>query len=115
MKKLVLILLIACVGFIGCQAKEAEAGDWNPCESKLSGIFNDCADADDAKSEIGVGVDTKLWVHEKFTIDQESRLNLNGYGTIADAGNYSTYTVFKPKMDKGVLQIVGDFFAGLFD
>jgi hypothetical protein len=56
-----------------------------------------------------------LWVHEKFTIDQESRLNLNGYGTIADAGNYSTYTVFKPKMDKGVLQIVGDFFAGLFD
>ena len=112
MKKLVLILLIACVAFIGCE-KAAEA-DFNPCDSKLSGIFNDCIDQDDARAEIGIGSDIKLWEHEKFTIDQETRVDLNGYGGM-DEGDWATYTVLKPKMEKGLLQTIGDFFAGLFD
>lgn len=113
MNKILLILLIVCVGFIGCE-KAAEAA--LDCSSHFgSAVLNKCIDQDDAKAEIGVGVDTTLWVHEKFTIDQESRLNLNGYGTIVDEGNYSTYTVFKPKMEKGLLQVIGDFFSNLFD
>jgi len=116
MRKLIFVLLIACVAFVGCQAKEAEARGGDPCESFLGSILNDCIqeDEDDARMEIGVGTDVKLWEHEKFTIDQESRMDLNGYGGI-DEGDFATYTVFKPKMEKGLLQTIGDFFAGLFN
>ena len=118
MKKFIFVLLIACIAFVGCQAKEAEArGGGDPCKSFLGSILNDCipeADVDDPKAQIGVGTDIKLWEHEKFTIDQETRLDLNGYGGI-DEGDWATYTVLKPKMEKGLLQTIGDFFAGLFD
>lgn len=45
MKKFLLIgLLVAALGVFGC-AKEAEAsGDWNPCESRMAGIFNECVE-----------------------------------------------------------------------
>jgi hypothetical protein len=116
MKRYVILILILMVAFIGCQkVEEAEAsGDWNPCDTRLSAIFNDCVDQDDPRAEIGVGTDVKLWEHEKFTIDQETRLNLNGYGGI-DEGDVATYTVFKPKMEKGLLQTIGDFLSGLFN
>ena len=114
---LVIILLAGMVAFMGCQVKEAEArGSGDPCESFLGSILNECIgdpDVDDKKAAIGVGTDIKLWEHEKFTVDQESRLNLNGYGSIIDEGNYSTYTVFKPKMKKGLLQIIGDKIGAL--
>jgi len=113
MNKIVLILLIACVAFIGCE-KAAEARGLN-CDSHFGkAVLNDCIDEDDAKAEIGVGADVKLWEHEKFTIDQESRLDLNGYGGL-DEGDLATYTVFKPKMEKGLLQTIGDFISGLFN
>jgi len=115
--KLLFVLLIACVAFVGCQAKEAEArGGGDPCKSFLGSVLNECyqEDKDDPKAQIGVGTDIKLWEHEKFTIDQETRLDLNGYGGV-DEGDFATYTVFKPKMEKGLLQTIGDFFAGLFN
>ena len=64
--------------------------------------------------EIGVGADIPLWKNDKFDIDQETRLDLNGYGGV-DEGDWATYTVVKPKMEKGVLQVIGDFFANLFN
>jgi len=118
MRKLIFVLLIACVAFVGCQAKEAEAsrghrGD--PCESFLSSVLNECGQHPQAeeKLEAGVGVDILLWENDKLVVDQENRLNLND-GAI-DEGDWSTYTVFKPKMEKGLLQTIGDFFSGLFN
>jgi hypothetical protein len=118
MKRWIFVLLVLCVAFVGCQAKEAEARGGDPCKSFLGSVLNECiaeADVDDLRMEIGVGTDIKLWEHEKFTIDQESRIDLNGYGSIIDEGNYSTYTVFKPKMEKGLLQVVGDWISNLFN
>jgi len=113
---LLVILLVAMVAFMGCQAKEAEARDrGNPCDSFLGSILNECIeekDVDDVKAEIGIGADIKLWEHEKFTIDQETRLDLNGYGGIEE-GDWATYTVVKPKMEKGLFQIIGDKIGAL--
>ena len=107
MKRIVLIVLIACVAFIGCQAKEAEAsGDWDPCDSRLSGIFNDCAPQEKDIWEYGVGVDVPLWKAKNLIVDQETKLVLNN-GVNSDG--IATYTVFKPQMEKGLFQIVGDF------
>ena len=52
MRKVLFVLLIACVAFIGCQAKEAEArGGGDPCESFLSGILNECAETHEKTDE----------------------------------------------------------------
>jgi len=116
MKKLIFVFLIACIAFVGCQAKEAEARGGDPCKSFLGSILNDCIqeDVDDPRAQIGVGADIPLWKNEKFDIDQETRLDLNGYGGV-DEGDFATYTVVKPKMEKGILQTIGDFFANLFN
>lgn len=115
MRKIIFVLLIACVACVGCGAKEAEARSRIDCSTELGrAVLNDCAYTEEDKMEIGVGTDVKLWEHEKFVVDQETRLDLNS-GEVFDEGNVSTYTVFKPKMEKGLLQVIGDFFAGLFD
>jgi hypothetical protein len=115
MKRVLIICLILVVGLIGCNSvEEAEARGLN-CDSHFGrAVLNNCIDEDDPKAEIGVGTDVKLWEHEKFTIDQETRLDLNGYGSI-DEGDWATYTVMKPKMEKGLLQVIGDFLSGLFN
>ena len=116
MRKIIFILLIACVSFVGCQAKEAEArGGGDPCESFLGAVLNDCIQNEEVeeKIEVGVGIDIKLWENDKLIVDQENKLNLNG-GAI-DEGDFSTYTVFKPKMEKGLLQTIGDYISGLFN
>jgi hypothetical protein len=117
MRKLIFIILIACVGFVGCQAKEAEArGSKDPCKSFLGNVLNDCiapVEQPEERLEAGVGLDIKLWENDKLIVDQENKLNLNS-GAI-DEGDFSTYTVFKPKMEKGLLQTVGDFISNLFN
>ena len=78
-------------------------------------MLNEC-DPDhehEEKLEAGVGVDIKLWENDKLIVDQENKLNLND-GAI-DEGDWSTYTVFKPKLEKGLLQTIGDFISGLFN
>ena len=83
MKRLVLILLIACVAFVGCE-KAAEAKG-NPCDSKILGpILNECyphhekiVDTDTVikrkGSTYGVGADLVLWQNdtEKVTFIEE--------------------------------------------
>ena len=116
MKKVLLVgICLIAVCLIGCQeVKEAEARGLN-CDSHFGkAVLNDCIDQDDPKAEIGIGTDIKLWEHENFTVDQETRLDLNGYGSI-DEGDLATYTVFKPKLEKGLLQVIGDFISGLFN
>lgn len=116
MKKLIFVVLIACVAFIGCQAQEAEArGGGDPCDSFLGYALNACDPHPqvEEKLEAGVGLDIKLWENDKLIVDQENKLNLNS-GAINE-GDFSTYTVFKPKMEKGLLQTVGDFISGLFN
>jgi hypothetical protein len=117
MKKVLFVLLIACVAFIGCQAKEAEAsrGHRDPCESFLSSVLNECGSHPQAeeKLEAGVGLDIPLYKSEKLIVDQENKLNLNS-GAI-DEGDFSTYTVFKPQLDEGILQTAWNKIKGLFN
>ena len=42
-KTLLVLLLVGIIGFIGCsKVKEVEAREFDPCETKLAGIFNEC-------------------------------------------------------------------------
>ena len=115
-RALIILVLVAAVGIVGCaNAKEAEArGGGNPCESFLGSVLNDCVEHPKEKDTwiYGVGADLPLWKAEKLIVDQETRLDLND-GVNSDG--ISTYTVFKPQMEKGLFQIVGDFFSGLFN
>ena len=119
MKRFIFILLVACVAFIGCEAKEAEArGGGDPCKSFLGNILNDCVGHPTKKDkmEVGIGADIKLWDHEKFIIDQETKVDMNaGDDWGFDRADVGTYTVIKPKMEKGLFQIVGDWVSGLFN
>jgi hypothetical protein len=116
MRKLIFVLLIACVAFVGCQAKEAEArGGGDPCKSFLGSVLNDCIPEAVKEKDTwiyGVGVDVPLWKNDKVIIDQETKLDLND-GVNLDG--VSTYTVVKPQMERGLFQIVGDFFSNLFN
>jgi hypothetical protein len=117
MKKLLLIALcLGVAGLIGCaKVEEAEAGGLS-CDSHFGKyVLNKCVEhpQPEEKLEAGVGVDVKLWENDKIVVDQENKLNLND-GAI-DEGDWSTYTVFKPKMEKGLLQTIGDFISGLFN
>jgi len=116
MKKLIL-LAIVCAVFIGC-SQPAEASSRNhrgdPCESFLGSVLNECVGHPTEKNSMkyGVGVDVPLWKSDEVVVDQETRLELNN-GVNKDG--ISTFTVFKPQMEKGLFQIVGNFFAKLFN
>jgi len=116
MKKIIFIMLV-CVTFMGCKAIEAEASSRrhrDPCESFLSSVLNECGSHPQAeeKLEAGVGLDIPLYKSEKLIVDQENRVNLNS-GAI-DEGDFSTYTVFKPQLEEGILQIAWSKIKGLF-
>jgi len=107
MKKLVLLLcVLAIVGY----SQQAEArGHKDPCKTFLGSILNECIPQKaepEAKMEIGVGVDIPLYKSEGLIVDQETKLDLNtndGFGEI-DPENLSTYMVFKPQLEEGILQ-----------
>ena len=113
MKKVLVLVLILAIGLIGYNPAEARGLD---CSSAFGiAILNECVEHPQAeeKLEAGVGLDIPLYKSEKLIVDQESKLNLNG-GAI-DEGDFSTYTVFKPQLDEGVLQTAWKKLKGLFN
>lgn len=61
---------------------------------------------DKSHTPTGVGANIPLWKAEKFDVDAEVRIDTAN-------GEQEYYAVVKPKMSKGLFQIVGDFFKGL--
>ena len=95
-------------------AAQAQAGGLD-CSSKFGQyVLNKCDPHPKAeeKIEAGVGVDVPLYKSEKLVVDQENKLNLNG-GAI-DEGDFSTYTVFKPQLEEGILQTAWAKLKSLF-
>ena len=108
------------MAFVGCQAKEAEArGGGDPCESFLGSILNECVVHPDQsvkpRMEVGIGADLPLWKTEKLIVDQETKIDLNSGNGTWKKSNIATYTVFKPQLEKGIFQSIGDFFSNLFN
>ena len=110
MKKVFMIALcLAVAGLYGCSkgSQEVSASEW-----RFKKHINEEVTQQDEKIEAGVGIDVPLYKSGKLIVDQENKLNLNG-GAI-DAGDFSTYTVFKPQMDEGILQTAWKKITGLF-
>jgi hypothetical protein len=118
MRKLFLVgICLIAIGIIGCSkgSQEVEAGEID-CDSKFGQyVLNKCDPHPKAeeKIEAGVGVDVALYKSEKLHVDQENKLNLNG-GAI-DEGDFSTYTVFKPQLEEGILQTAWKKLKALFN
>jgi len=108
------MIAVVCGVFLVFAQTAFASGDWDPCDSKLKYIVNECGSHPDAakkKMVAGVGADIPLIIHEKMNVDQETRFNLN----VDDFGkdDISTMTVFKPQLETGILQTAWGFLAGL--
>jgi len=118
MKNVLMIgLCLIVAGMIGC-SQEVEASGLS-CDSHFGKyILNECASHPTVKDkmQVGIGVDIPLYKSEKLIVDQETKIDLNK-GDFGDfkKSNIGTYTVFKPQLDKGILQIALAKLKGFFD
>lgn len=120
MKKLLMIgLCLVVAGIFGCSkgSQEVSANEIS-CDSKFgSYVLNKCVGhpTEKNKMEVGIGLDVPLYKSESLHVDQETKIDLN-QGDFGDfkKSNIGTYTVFKPQLEKGILQTAWTKLASLF-
>lgn len=112
------VMLAVAFGLVLVWASAAQARGGDPCKSFLASILNDCHEVghptEKDKMEVGIGLDIPLYKSETLIVDQETKVDLNA-GDFGDfeKSNVGTYTVFKPQLEKGILQTAWGWLTSL--
>jgi len=108
MRKVILVIAFGLV-LVWASPSEANRKEVNCDSGWKSYVYNACVEHPEKKEKmaVGLGLDIPLYISDKLIVDQETKIDLNAgdFGDFEKA-NIGTYTVFKPQLEEGILQMV---------